>query len=125
MCLLDMHQNQVLSPYSIVVGLVTDIWQRGLIDLGVFSLDGFQGGTYVLYGPKTPRDKIPDIKGATMLPSKTNNSFILMRFIQIEGETPVAELQSKVKIYAASEKPGIDLVPGGDKPLQGYPPRTM
>ena len=48
-----------------------------------------------------------------------------MRFIQIEGETPVADLQSQVKIYAASEEPGINLIPGGDKPLQGYPPRDM
>lgn len=112
-------------PPGIVVGLVTDFWQRGLTDLGVFSVNAGAGGTYVIHGPRTPRDKIPDIKGATVLSSETSNAFILMRFIRIEGETPVEELQSQVKIYGASEEPGLDLVPGGDKPLQGYPPRGM
>jgi len=112
-------------PPGIVVGLVTDFWQRGLTDLGVFSLNAGGGGTYVLYGPRTPRDKIPDIKGATQLESETSNAFVLMRFISIEGETPIEELQSQVRVYAAGEKPGIDLVAGDDKPLQGYPPREM
>jgi hypothetical protein len=112
-------------PPGIVVGLVTDFWQRGLTDLGVFSVNAGGGGTYVLHGPNTPKDKIPDIKGATVLSSETSNAFILMRFISIEDQTPVEELQAAVKIYAASEEPGLDLVPGGDKPLQGYPPRDM
>ena len=112
-------------PPGIVVGLVTDFWQRGLTDLGVFSLNAGGGGTYVLSGPRTPKDKIPDIKGARHLESETSNAFILMRFIRIENETPVEELQSQVRVYAAGEEPGINLVEGGDKPLQGYPPRGM
>ena len=56
-------------PPGIVVGLVTEFWQRGLTDLGVFSVNAGGGGTYVLYGPRTPRDKIPYIKGAQMLSS--------------------------------------------------------
>lgn len=112
-------------PPGIVVGLVTDFWQRGLTDLGVFSVNAGGGGTYVLHGPRTPQDKIPDIKGAKVLSSETSNAFVLMRFIRIEDETPIEELQSQVKIYAAGDKPGIDLVAGGDKPLQGYPPRDM
>ena len=112
-------------PPGIVVGLVTDFWQRGLTDLGVFSVNAGGGGTYVLHGPRTPKDKIPDIKGAKVLSSETSNAFILMRFIRIDGETPVEELQSKVRVYAAGEEPGIDLVAGGDKPLQGYSPRGM
>jgi hypothetical protein len=62
---------------------------------------------------------IPDIKGARNLKFETSNCFILMRVIQLEGETPVAELQSKVRVYAHGEEPGINLVPGDDKPLQG------
>jgi hypothetical protein len=112
-------------PPGIVVGLATDFWQRGLTDLGVFSVNAGGGGTYVLHGPRTPKDKIPDIKGAKVLSSKTSNAFILMRFIRIEGETPVEELQAKVRVYAAGEEPGIDLVAGDDKPLQNYPPRDM
>ena len=48
-----------------------------------------------------------------------------MRFIQFEDQTPVEELQAHVRVYAAGEEPGIDLVGGADKPLQGYPPRGM
>ena len=62
-------------PPGIVVGLVTDFWQRGLTDLGVFSVNAGGGGTYVLHGPRTPKDKIPDIKGATVLETETSNAF--------------------------------------------------
>ena len=112
-------------PAGIVVGLIVDFWQRGLTDIGVFSVNGGSGGIYVLSGPRTPKDMIPDIKGARNLKFDTSNAFILMRFLQLEGETPVAELQSKVRVYAHGEEPGIHLVPGGDRPLQGYPPRGM
>lgn len=112
-------------PAGITVGLITDYWQRGLTDLGVFSVNAGGGGTYVLYGPRTPKDKVPDIKGATYLESETSNAFMLIRFIQFEGETPVEELQAQVRVYAASDEAGIDLVAGADKPLQGYPPRGM
>lgn len=110
-------------PAGIIVGLVTDMWQRGLTDLGVFSRNAGSGGTYILYGPTTPKDKIPDIKGASRLASQTSNAFVLMRFIRIEGETPIEELQDKVRIYTAGEEPSIDLIPGGDKPLQNWAPR--
>jgi hypothetical protein len=112
-------------PPGIIVGLVTDFWQRGLTDLGIFSRNAGSGGTYVLYGPRTPKDTIPDIKGATYVESETSNTFVLMRFIRIPDETPIEELQSKVRLYAASEERGIDLIPGGDKPMQGFPPRDM
>ncbi|WP_395175646.1 DUF1254 domain-containing protein [Roseibium alexandrii] len=44
-------------PPGIVVGLVTDFWQRGLTDLGVFSLNAGSGGTYVLSGPTRRKTK--------------------------------------------------------------------
>jgi hypothetical protein len=112
-------------PPGIIVGLVTDMWQRGLTDLGVFSRNAGSGGTYILYGPNTPKDKVPDIKGAKRLESQTSNAFVLMRFIRIEGKTPIEELQAKVRVYAAGEKPSIDLIPGSDKPLQNFAPRGM
>jgi hypothetical protein len=121
----DQAATIIQVPAGIVVGLVTDMWQRGLTDLGVFSVNAGSGGTYVLYGPRTPRDRIPDIKGAKSLASKTSNSFVLMRFIRIEGETPIEELQAKVHVYADGEKPKLDLIPGGDKPLQNFAPRGM
>ncbi len=122
---LDKAATIIKIPPGIVVGLVTDIWQRGLTDLGVFSTNAGDGGTYVLYGPRTPRDRIPDIKGAKRLKSETSNSFILMRFIRIKGKTPIEKLQAKVRIYSDGEKPKLHLIPGGNKPLQGYPPRGM
>jgi len=112
-------------PPGIVVGLITDMWQRGMTDLGVFSLNGGGGGKYILYGPRTPKDKIPDIRKARRIESKTSNTFSLMRFIQLEDQTPVAELQKKVRVYKAGEEPSINLLPGGGKPLQNFAPRGM
>ncbi|MBT8269368.1 MAG: DUF1214 domain-containing protein [Ignavibacteria bacterium] len=112
-------------PAGIVVGLITDMWQRGLTDLGLFGINAGGGGTFILYGPRTPKDKIPDIKGAQRIKSETSNAFLLMRFIQFENQPTVEEVQSKVHVYAASENPSIDLVPGDDKPLQNFAPRGM
>ena len=120
------HQAAILEiPAGVVVGLVTDMWQRGLTDLGWFGPNTGTGGTYVISGPETPRDAIPDIKGATVLTSETNNIWLLVRFLDFEGQPPVKEMQNGVRFYFAGDEPSQHVIPAGDTPSQNYQPRGI
>lgn len=66
-------------PDGPLIGLMTDFWQRGLADLGIFGPNAGRGGTWVIHGPETPVDEIPTIEGAQYVKSNTNNLWWLMR----------------------------------------------
>ncbi len=112
-------------PAGVVVGLVMDMWQRGLTDVGWFGPNTGTGGTFVIAGPETPRDAIPDIKGATMLQSETNNVWLLARFLDFEGQPPVKEVQDGVRLYFFGDEPSQHVIPANDTPSQNYQPRGL
>jgi hypothetical protein len=112
-------------PAGVVVGLVTDMRQRGLTDVGRFGPNAGTGGTYVISGPETPRDQVPDIKGASNLRSGTNNIWFLLRFLDFEGQPPVKHLQDGVRLYFYGDEPSQHVIPAGDTPSQNYQPRGL
>ncbi|NNK94831.1 MAG: DUF1254 domain-containing protein [Desulfobacterales bacterium] len=110
-------------PEGPFIGLLIDFWQRGLADLGVFGSNAGKGGTWVLTGPDTPKDKIPYIEGAGYVHSQTNNLWWLIRLNAKPEDRD--ELARSIKFGYFDEEPRSQLIPGDNKPGRNYQPRGM
>ena len=47
-------------PAGLTVGMVVDMWQQGVTDLGIFGPNAGSGGVRVIIGPNTPAEMIPE-----------------------------------------------------------------
>jgi hypothetical protein len=111
-------------PPGKIIGLAIDFWQRGLADFGMFGPDAGRGGTWVFYGPETPKSEIPYIEGAKYIESQTNNLWFLYRLSMPPEEREQAI--KKTKVYSSDEKPkSVSVIPADNKPGRNFQPRGM
>jgi hypothetical protein len=110
-------------PEGPIIGLMTDFWQRGLADFGVFGPNAGRGGTWVIHGPETRVDEIPTIEGAQYVESKTNNLWVLFRVNSPPEERDA--LAAGILTGSHGEELRSQLRDGENKVGRNYQPRGM
>jgi hypothetical protein len=112
-------------PKGLMAGMILDVWQRVLSDLGVVGPDKGQGGKYLVL-PPGHADITAD--GYYVVRSSTNTIFFAVRLLGEDREKAIAELVPQLRTYAWSERaqpPKEQAVPAGDKPWSQMPPHGM
>jgi len=111
-------------PEGLTVGMVNDMWEQGITDLGIFGPNTGNGGVHIFVGPNTPADKIPEPQNNQLLHRvETDQIFYVMRMLGSPKD--VEMLSSKVKISNYPEKPTTKIITGQDKFLAIYQPRGI
>ncbi|WP_189359267.1 DUF1214 domain-containing protein [Algibacter mikhailovii] len=111
-------------PEGLAVGLVDDMWQQGITDLGLFGPNSGNGGTHVFIGPNTPPELIPETKDGQILHKvNTNQVFYLLRLLGAPDQ--VQKLIGKVEIYNYGSKKPKKVIQGNDKFLANYQQRGL
>jgi hypothetical protein len=101
-----------------------DFWQQGFTDIGIFGPNAGEGGTHVLVGPNTPKDKIPEPANNQLVHQvDTDQIFYLARMLGTPEQ--VKELSSQLQIYSYGEEPKNDIITGEDKFVANYQPRGL
>ena len=67
-------------PAGKLAGVVLDLWQRPVVDLGLTGPDRGKGGTYIIVGPEDDISKYQG-KADFVVQSATNNTFVGVRLI--------------------------------------------
>jgi hypothetical protein len=112
-------------PKGLMAGMILDVWQRVLSDLGVVGPDKGNGGKFLVIPPGHA-----DIKAAGyhVIRSPTNTIFVGIRLLDPDREKAVRELAPKIRSYAWSERtnpPPGRVVKAGDKKWSQMPPHGM
>jgi hypothetical protein len=90
-------------PNGATAGGVGDFWQRPITDMGETGPDKGKGARYLIVGPG---QKVPDLKGALVIHSPTNNVFFAFRVLDPDPQKAKALIASvRLYPYADREKP--------------------
>lgn len=114
----------VQTPKAEMAGMLMDLWQRPVADIGQTGPDQGQGGTYLVVGPDhDPADYHG--KADFSLRSETNNFFIGIRVFDTSPET-VKAVQDGFKVGRVGEDlRSIRLIQGVDPEWSGTAPRGL
>jgi hypothetical protein len=93
-------------PPGMVIGLAIDFWQQSLFDMGVFGVNEGEGGRYVVVGPSTPER--PDVEGATLIESSTDNVCFVFRLAGTPEQNQAA--MDGVKVHYLGDEPSFDII---------------
>ncbi len=114
----------VKVPAGAIAGVILDLWQRPVCDIGMTGPDKGQGGTYIIVSPEDDMAKYEG-KANFVFQSETNNLFIGLRLLDFspEFETRVQE-ELKVARVGQDFKP-MRFINGVDKEWSATAPRGM
>ena len=76
-------------PKGLTAGMVVDVWQRVLTDLGVVGPDKGEGGKYLILPPGHEEIKAD---GFHVVRSSTNTIFVGLRLLDADREKAIREL---------------------------------
>ena len=112
-------------PKGSMAGMILDVWQRNLSDLGVVGPDKGQGGKYLILPPGHA-----DISanGYRAVRSPSNTVFFAVRLLGDDPEKAVRELLPQLRSYTWSERtnpPKEQATRVGDKKWSQMPPHGM
>jgi hypothetical protein len=112
-------------PPGLMAGMIMDIWQRVLSDLGVVGPDKGKGGKFLILPPGHKKVEAP---GYFVVQSPSRIVFGGVRLIDADREKAIRELIPGIKSYTWSSKGVGKAMPtrhAGDKKWSQMPPRGM
>jgi hypothetical protein len=112
-------------PAGLMAGMIQDVWQRVLADLGVVGPDQGKGGKYLILPPG--RQPVA-AQGYYVVQSPSRAVFIGIRLLDADREKAIRELIPSIKTYKWSESGTDDVMPvrrAGDVKWSQMPPRGM
>ena len=112
-------------PSGLMAGMILDIWQRVLSDLGVVGPDAGKGGKFLILPPGHEMVKPAD---HFVLQSPTRTVFIGIRLLDPDREKAVRELTPGIKTYVWSPNRTGEVMPtrrAGDLKWSQMPPHGM
>lgn len=93
-------------PAGVVIGLTVDFWQQSVMDVGIFGVNAGKGGRYIVVGPDTPEQ--PEVEGATLVESSTNNLCFVFRLAGTPEQNQAA--MDGIKVYYHGDDPSFDII---------------
>ncbi|MGW2665165.1 DUF1254 domain-containing protein [Nocardia tengchongensis] len=126
--LLDLQESGpfvVEIPAGQMAGMVMDIWQRVLSDMGVVGPDAGHGGKYLILPPG--HEKV-EAEGYFVVPSPSRTVFAGVRLLDADKDKAIRELIPGIKSYPWSPSGPGEVMPtrhAGDKKWSQMPPRGM
>ena len=113
-------------PAGLMAGMIQDVWQRVLADLGVVGPDQGKGGKFLIL---PPGHKPVAPQGYYVVQSPSRTVFIGLRLLDADREKAIRELIPGIKTYKWSESGGSgDVMPvrrAGDVTWSQMPPHGM
>jgi hypothetical protein len=112
-------------PPGLMAGMVVDVWQRVLADLGVVGPDEGRGGKFLIL---PPGHEMVKPAGYFVVPSSTRTVFVGIRLLDADREKAVRELTPGIKTYAWSPNrtgEAMSARRAGDLKWSQMPPRGM
>jgi hypothetical protein len=112
-------------PPGLMAGMIMDIWQRVLADLGVVGPDQGKGGKFLILPPG--HEKV-EPAGYFVAPSTSRFVFVGVRLLGEDKEQAIRELVPGIKSYTwAKGGPGepMPVRAAGDKKWSQMPPRGL
>ncbi|MGE0052793.1 MAG: DUF1254 domain-containing protein [Hyphomicrobium sp.] len=112
-------------PAGLIAGMVMDIWQRVLSDLGVVGPDKGKGGKYLILPPGYGPVEAP---GYFIVEATSRDVFAGFRLLGEDKEKAIAELVPQLKTYKWTPEGTSEAMPAraaGDKDWSQMPPRGM
>jgi hypothetical protein len=112
-------------PPGLMAGMILDVWQRVLADLGVVGPDKGQGGKFLILPPG--HEKV-EPAGYFVVQSPSRLAFAGVRLLGEDKEKAIRELIPGIKSYTWSkDRTGepMSVRPAGDKKWSQMPPRGM
>jgi hypothetical protein len=117
----------VKLPPGAIVGMIVDMWEQSPTDIGIYGPESGKGATFVIVGPNTPQEMIPEPQGVfddfRIVNIDTDRGGILMRVLGTKKE--VDATWAKLKVYSYGEEPGVTVLDGEDKFAPTYQPRGI
>jgi hypothetical protein len=90
-------------PPGAIVGLVDDMWQRSLVDVGLPGPDAGNGGRFLVVPPGDDRDYPTD--GHYVVQARMHDHNMLVRGIIVDGDVPDAVQRiHNVKVYPWTDR---------------------
>ena len=112
-------------PPGLMAGMIMDIWQRVLADLGVVGPDKGKGGKFLIL---PPGHKKVEAQGYYVVQSPSRIAFAAVRLLDADREKAIRELIPGIKTYTWSSKGTGTPMPvrhAGDKKWSQMPPHGM
>ncbi|MXO59935.1 DUF1214 domain-containing protein [Altererythrobacter salegens] len=114
----------VQTPKAEMAGMLMDLWQRPLADIGQTGPDQGQGGTYIVIGPDHDEADYQGMADFT-LKSETNNFFTGIRILNPSPEV-VDTIKRDFKVgHAGGELQPIRVIQGVDPEWAATAPRGL
>lgn len=112
-------------PPGAMAGMIMDVWQRVLADLGVVGPDQGNGGKYLILPPD---HETVTADGYYVVPSPSRHVFGGVRLLDADKDRAIRELIPGIKTYPWSPSGPGQAMPArhaGDKQWSQMPPRGM
>ena len=112
-------------PSGLMAGMILDVWQRVLADLGVVGPDQGKGGKYLILPPG--HDKV-EPQGYYVAQSPSRSVFVGIRLLDADKEKAIRELLPGIKTYKWSKGGPGEVMPvrhAGDLKWSQMPPHGM
>jgi hypothetical protein len=112
-------------PPGLMAGMILDIWQRVLADLGVVGPDAGKGGKFLIL---PPGHEMVNPTGHFVIQSPTRTVFLGIRLLDPDREKAIRELTPGIKTYAWSPTGTGEVMTtrrAGDLNWSQMPPRGM
>jgi hypothetical protein len=112
-------------PAGLMAGMILDVWQRVLADLGVVGPDKGKGGKFLIL-PPGQEGAAPE--GYFVVQSPGRLVFIGLRLLDADREKAIAELMPGIKTYTWSAEGTGEVMPvhpAGDVKWSQMPPHGM
>jgi hypothetical protein len=118
-------EPMVLEVAPNILGVINDVWQRPITDIGNMGPDQGRGGKYIIIPPDYKGMMPQKSQNTWIVKSPTNNIFWLMRGFAINGDKmPAINTLKKIRIYKLSESNNIpkqDYINLSKVPFDGMP----
>jgi hypothetical protein len=112
-------------PKGLMAGMILDVWQRVLSDVGVIGPDKGNGGKFLVLPPGHAKIRA---RGYHVIRSPSNTILVGVRLLDPDREKAVLELAPKLRSYPWSERrnpPAGRIAKVDDKKWSQMPPRGM
>jgi hypothetical protein len=112
-------------PPGLMAGMILDVWQRVLADLGVVGPDQGKGGKFLIL---PPGHEMVKPEGYYVVQSPSRAVFVGVRLLDADKDKAIKELIPGIKTYTWSPDRTGEVMPvrhAGDKKWSQMPPRGM